>query len=407
VKDTDLLKVNGFQNRGDLAAWAWSYNQHTSGMFIDPVNGRLIAEAVGPDGLRYSREKPYGKIEQWVVRRNAAGEFVSFEKGTQASGGFGGKPMVQGGQPVLGLHMNCGQGAHSFQDPLCVAPNGDIYAPTYAAAADVPEMEKIGVTPPKTKNGDGGHYLDNLCVFAPDGTRKCISALPGLTISHGIRVGRSGALYVATPLHPLGQALPDGLAPGSQCDGDGWGTLTKFKSQFDTFPVGRMVGMWEDKDADNPTHSLGKGRRKVRVENAHWSYGGVGPMIGNPGGCTCIKCTFDLDGYERAFVPAFNTATVNVLDSNGNVIARLGGYGNIDCQGEASPVPDPKTGLLRPRRPDDPKDLKSPLVGKKLAFCMPYDVAAGDGVMFVRDPGNRAMVRARLFYAAEETVPLP
>jgi hypothetical protein len=407
---TDLLKVNGFENRGDLASWCWGYASHTASMSLDPATGKPIAEYVGPDGLRYSRVKPYGKTYQWIVRRNAAGDYSPFEKGTQAEGGeftpFKAGPVTHNGKPVLGIYMNCAGGggtAHSFQDPLCVAPNGDIYAPTYVSPVDVPEMGKVGVAPPKNYS----HYIDNLCVFAPDGTRKCVSALPGLMISHGIRIGRSGALYVATPLHPLGQALPDGLAAGSQADGDGWGTLTKFKSGFDKFPVGRMVGMWEDQDADNPTHSLGKGRRKVRVENAHWSYGGVGPMIGSPQSCTCIKCTFDLDGYERAFVPMFNTATVNVLDSNGNVIARFGGYGNIDCQGENSPVPDPKTGLLRPRRPDDPKDLKSPLAEKKLAFCMPYDVAAGDGVMYVRDPGNRTMVRARLVYAAEEAVPVP
>ena len=114
-----------------------------------------------------------------------------------------------------------------------------------------------------------------------------------------------------------------------------------------------------------------------------------------------------MDGYERCFVPVYQACTVNAIDSNGNVIARFGGYGNIDCQGEASPVLDPKTGTLRPRRPDDPKDLKSPLAGKKLTFYWPHIVTVADGVMFVDDPGNRAKVRAKLFYAAEETVPAP
>ena len=99
--------------------------------------------------------------------------------------------------------------------------------------------------------------------------------------------------------------------------------------------------------------------------------------------------------------------TVNVLDANGNVMARLGAYGNADSRGKDSPVRDPKTGAYRPRRADAPAELKSDLEQPELCFAAPTHVTVGDDVMFVRDNGNERVVRATLKYRAEEAVALP
>jgi hypothetical protein len=142
-----------------------------------------------------------------------------------------------------------------------------------------------------------------------------------------------------------------------------------------------MVGLWEDKDADNPTHFIPwrGGARKLRFDNSLWTYGGVSPMSAVPGGCVCLKSSFDLDFYERSFVPAAQTYSVNVIDANGNVAARLGSYGNIG-------------------------DLA---VGKPPAFDIPRSVAVTDEAVWVHDLQHRAVVKARLTYATEETVPAP
>jgi hypothetical protein len=124
------------------------------------------------------------------------------------------------------------------------------------------------------------------------------------------------------------------------------------------------------------------------------------------GGCNCPRQQFSLDAYERSFVPAAHKSAVDVLDANGNVIASIGGYGNADCRGKDSPVVDPKTGELRPRRKDDPKSLKSPLEKFGVTFCMPTFTAVDDQALFVNDMGNQRIVRVNLDYHAEETVPL-
>ena len=73
------------------------------------------------------------------------------------------------------------------------------------------------------------------------------------------------------------------------------------------------------------------------------------------------------------------TCTVNVIDANGNVAARLGGYGNQS-------------------------DL---VAGKPPAYNIPRSVAVTDEALWVHDNQPRAVVKAKLTYAAEETVPLP
>lgn len=86
---------------------------------------------------------------------------------------------------------------------------------------------------------------------------------------------------------------------------------------------------------------------------------------------------FGMDRFDRLFLPAMQTYTVNVLDCNGNLVARLGGYGNADSPGGDS-------------------------IGLRWA---PF-VAVSDDAMFVMDIGTRRVLRCALDYAVIETVPL-
>jgi hypothetical protein len=98
---------------------------------------------------------------------------------------------------------------------------------------------------------------------------------------------------------------------------------------------------------------------------------------------------------------------VDVLDANGNLILTIGSYGNADCRGEDSPVVDPKTGELRPRRPDDSSGLKSPLADLGITFLMPNFTTVEDGALYVNDLGNERIVRVALQYEMEESIPAP
>jgi hypothetical protein len=97
---------------------------------------------------------------------------------------------------------------------------------------------------------------------------------------------------------------------------------------------------------------------------------------------------------------------VGVLDTNGNEICTFGGYGNADSCGADSPVIDPKTRMVRPRRTDDPKDLKSPFAEPEIAFTWLNGVGATDRYAYMGDALNRRLLRAKLVYAAEESCPI-
>ena len=84
-------------------------------------------------------------------------------------------------------------------------------------------------------------------------------------------------------------------------------------------------------------------------------------------------------------------------------ITRIGGYGNAENCGPDSPVIDPGTKQVRPRRPDDPKDLKSPFAEPEIALANPASVGVTDKHLYIGDPSNRRLLRTKLIYAVEES----
>jgi hypothetical protein len=287
------------------------------------------------------------------------------------------------------------------------ASNGDIYYPTAIDSQLLSEMKKAGSLLPVSR------FHAVIQVFSRDGRRKCVSALPGFGGGRigsplMVRVGRSGALYVPFMGRLAGQEVPEGIDPADKNwrapdTSSTWGAVVKFRSSLDAFPAGRFIGGWGETTPENPTHMIG--RQPVRAENMHWDYGGYSPL--SLFACTCHGSTFNLDRFDRLFVPAAQTFTVSVLDANGNMIARIGGYGNCDSRGKGSPVADPNTGALRPRQLGDPRDLTSPLAAPEIAFANPNYVAASDEALYVHDGRNQRIVRAKVKYAAEEQAPVP
>jgi hypothetical protein len=318
------------------------------------------------------------------------------------------------GKPYTAIRVPASGGGRTFQDMMGVGLNGDLYIPCGIRNEDIPLLETLGLDYPKDAKKYCNPFLGSLLkVFSADGKLKCLSALPGLGPSQGISAGRDGAVYVALECQPVGAKQPDGLAPGAIVHGNSWGTVVKFDSRTGTYPIGRINGRWAAALKGKPTHRwlsggfkrAGQGAGPVRIENVLWEYPGFGLFKGNS--CNCPKSNLSLDGFERCFVPALHTCTVNVLDANGNVVVRIGGYGNADSRGKDSPVPDPKTGELRPRRKDDPADLQSPLAEPEIGLCHPNFTAVTDEALYVNDKGNYRIVRAALEYHATETVDVP
>ena len=109
------------------------------------------------------------------------------------------------------------------------------------------------------------------------------------------------------------------------------------------------------------------------------------------------------DGYVIRFASKTACdATIAIVDKDG-----IGAYGSADCRGKSSPVPDPESGELRPRREGDPEGLKSPLAEPDIAFIDPTYTAVTDEALYVLDRANERIVRAALEYHIEEVMSLP
>ena len=134
-------------------------------------------------------------------------------------------------------------------------------------------------------------------------------------------------------------------------------------------------------------------------EGAEWFYGGLG-FSGKDGshaagGCACWNCRFAHDYFGRSFAPETQHYSVAVLDTAGNLILRVGRYGNVD---DGVPLAtERKPGTWTPK----------PLGGDETALFYPVYLAThSDRRLFVADPGNQRILSVKLGYHATETVPL-
>lgn len=132
------------------------------------------------------------------------------------------------------------------------------------------------------------------------------------------------------------------------------------------------------------------------VEGLEWAFSGVGIDTKAPGAgkCHCVgHSRFALDLFGRSFAPEIDHYCVAVLDSNGNLILRVGQYGNVE---DSKPlVPD--------GGPPNPRSIG----GDEVALFHACYLAAHTGYrLFIADQGNQRIVSVRLDYHATERVAL-
>jgi len=283
----------------------------------------------------------------------------------------------------------------------CVAPNGDIYvrrSPNHACVSTVD-------------------------VFGPDGTLKNAGLVLGTgSADGGIGVDNRGNVYLGTNLKPADKPLPADFAAaiptgawryyrGEQREAP-WSYLYcnpylfHMGSVFKFGPEGGTIygnfGEWAKVTdpnlaldrapagaADYKSSYLGW---DVKVVGAEWRYPGIGIIPASfdafrgDDGCSCMVSHLDADLYGRVYAPSTFYFSVEMIDSSGNRIARIGAYGNADSAGPNSRVPKPEIPFAWP------------------TVC---DHAEADGKLYVTDSVNRRIVVVRFEYAAEGTSPLP
>ena len=230
-------------------------------------------------------------------------------------------------------------------------------------------------------------------------------AVPGLTYTHGIKIDKDDNLYALALANRVG---PDGKPYWNAAAG----TLIKFKPRaariMGVHPYAVPVPMTADQRPKRPPDMLGGGKTglgQTWVEGAEWFYGGVGyngEHHGNPDyGCDCCHSSFDLDLFARAFVPEVDHYSVAVLDTNGNLVLRIGKYGNVD-DGKPMIVDG---GPGESGRPEGSRPR--PVGGDEVVlFHAPHLATHTDHRLFIADVGNERIVSVKLDYHATEKVSL-
>ncbi|HUT33634.1 MAG TPA: hypothetical protein VNE39_09155 [Planctomycetota bacterium] len=284
-------------------------------------------------------------------------------------------------------------GANGFDTGFGVAPNGDIVAfvknyQTYEGIlwgrpknkwVDAwgermrREMVERGYRPRKLP---GRHYEAGELVFRWSARGELLSEdlIPALPMpSCGIATDREGNLFVGVGANLIVNGKPHA-----------GGCLAKFAPTG-----GRLLGQGDvvklEQLPDRPAEFTAYGWGKLWSRNMYWAYPGYDQMHFLGGGqypCLCATCRFDSDPYGRSFVPKAYQFCVGIVDTNGNVICELGRYGN----------------------PESPA-MKRGDTDIGIAHCS-FLATESDRWLYLNDDGNSRVLRVKLGYKAEETVPL-
>jgi len=281
-----------------------------------------------------------------------------------------------------GLHHHGGMSV-SIRGNLIVAVNNTANATTDRKDIYDAPVEPTGkpYTPPAFP---GRVAWGEVHVWDKQGQMLYEDAIPGLLKLDGMGMDCDGNLYVMSTLTRV-------------LDGERYfnfmtGSVIKVRAKkvkvlgvIDRAIVPLTKDSQPDRKPEVQNNQLGSGW----VEGAEWFYGGVGfsGKNGGPGGgCDCYNARFAFDYLSRSFAPEIDHCSVAVLDSAGNLILRIGQYGNLDSAGPKSAVP-----------------LKGDGVG---LFYAPYVATQTDKKLYIADPGNGRVVSVNLSYHASEKVAL-
>jgi hypothetical protein len=209
-------------------------------------------------------------------------------------------------------------------------------------------------------------------------------AAPGMTTLNGIGIDSEDNLYMLAASHRVIDGKP--ADPGSS------GALVKMAAgKAKALSTGGWVPVpLSEETQPKRSRDLSGNYLSGWVEGADWLYGGIGFASD---GCICWNSRFDLDYFNRSFAPETAHYSVAVLDSSGNLILRIGKYGNVD---DGKP-------LILEGGPANPRSIGGDEVG---LFYAAYVASHTDRRLFIADAGNARILSVKLGYHAEEKVAL-
>ncbi len=217
-------------------------------------------------------------------------------------------------------------------------------------------------------------------------------AAPGATMMDGVAMDKDDNLYLMVAANRILDGQPYFLERAE--------TLVKTRPKHIKFMSNRKdlpVPLPKEARPKRPADMQRSRDGQVWVEGSEWLYGGVGfggfNSAKGGGGCACWSARFALDFYARTFAPEVDHFSVAVLDTNGNLILRLGQYGNAD---DGKP-------LIAAGGSSAARSLGGDEVG---LFDAAYLAVHSDKRLFIADAGNARILSVKLGYHKEETVKL-
>ncbi|PCJ60269.1 MAG: hypothetical protein COA79_08845 [Planctomycetota bacterium] len=149
-----------------------------------------------------------------------------------------------------------------------------------------------------------------------------------------------------------------------------YGSVLKFK------PSGGKI--LPDPNGNDVIAKNYSGYNSCNIEGKDWMRFGFAPRLHRDtenASCNCEQGSFDLDRFDRLYIPNAPMFHVQVVDRNNNPILRIGNYGNMDAAGPQSSVKD-----------------------KKMYFAWPNNISVDDKYIYVSDLYNDRIVRGKLIY---------
>jgi hypothetical protein len=210
-------------------------------------------------------------------------------------------------------------------------------------------------------------------IWEKSGKVKSEDVIKGSPQTDGVFIDKDNNVYMMTTASRQIDGKPVGNGMSS--------TIIKFKNKSN--------GKFLSPDAGIPLVldkiAYPNRRQEIKglwVDNAEWMYGGVGFGAGNGAACCCWFSRFKLDYFARSIAPEPLQYSVSVVDSAGNLMLKIGQYGNEDSMG---------------------KNSKEPLGGDEVGLFHPCFVATQtDRRVFISDIGNEKVISVKLKYSVDE-----
>lgn len=208
--------------------------------------------------------------------------------------------------------------------------------------------------------------------------------VPGMGHLNGIGIDQDDNVYMLT----ASRRIIDGKQIDPSLGYDPSGTVIKvlagknktYSSSKD-IPVPLPVAAQPKKSIDIAGMTTGW------VEGAEWLYGGIG--FSTPSACICWNSRFCKDYFNRSIAPESLNYSVAIIDSNGNLILRVGKYGNIDDG--------------KPLIADGGPKLTRSIGGDEVSlFYACYVGTQTDKRLFIADAGNARILSVKLGYHIDE-----